>query len=163
MRDKYGIKELRKATTTFSSVFERRRRLDRLGSLAERGDLKRARTAICRCSRRRGRRTPREPCNLGLSQCVDRDRVGAHAAAPGGPPVIGATRLNQMMGYAGLTAATILGLRVLVAVGHRATEGPSLFLFAEAKGNTIGTRTAAGQAIWVDARRWGRVAWCNGS
>jgi hypothetical protein len=38
---------------------------------------------------------------------------------PGGPLLIGATRLNQLISYAGLTAATILGLRVLVAAGRR--------------------------------------------
>jgi ubiquinone biosynthesis protein len=36
-----------------------------------------------------------------------------------GPYLVGATRLNDVLGYAGLTTATLLGLRVLAAAGRR--------------------------------------------
>jgi ubiquinone biosynthesis protein len=94
------------------------RRLDHLGSLAERGELTlRVRPFA-------------DPRDVDVVERLTNRVILAFLSAsigivsvlilwlPGGPFVIGAARLYQVIGFAGLTAATMLGLRVLVAVSR---------------------------------------------
>jgi ubiquinone biosynthesis protein len=95
------------------------RRLDRLGSLAERGELSvRVRPFADARDVEVVERLTNRAILAFLSASIGIVSV-LMLGLPGGPFVIGDTRLNQMIGYAGLTAATILGLRVLVAVGRK--------------------------------------------
>jgi ubiquinone biosynthesis protein len=94
------------------------RHLDRIGQLAERGEL----TLRVRLFADR-----REVDHV--ERLTDRVLLAFFSASVGlvsvlmlGLPAsssnIDGTQLNQVLGYAGLTAATVLGLRVLAAVGH---------------------------------------------
>ena len=94
------------------------RRLDQLGRQAERGEL------TLRVRLFADHRDAEHANNL-----VDRIILAFLSASVGlvsvlllpisaGPHVAGATRLTQLLGYAGLTAATILGLRVLATLGR---------------------------------------------
>jgi ubiquinone biosynthesis protein len=95
------------------------RRLDRLGSLAERGELSvRVRPFADARDVEVVERLTNRAILAFLSASIGIVSV-LMLQLPGGPLLIGATRLNQLIGYAGLTAATILGLRVLVAAGRK--------------------------------------------
>jgi ubiquinone biosynthesis protein len=94
------------------------RHLDRIGQLAERGEL------TLRVRLFADRREVEH-----VERLTDRVLIAFFSASVGlvsvlmlGLPAsstkIDGTQLNQVLGYAGLTAATVLGSRVLAAVGH---------------------------------------------
>jgi hypothetical protein len=101
------------------------RRLDQIGSLAERGEL----TLRIRlfADRREAEHLARLADRLVLA--FFSASVGLVSvlllALPASSIRIGGTRLDQIIGYAGLTAATILGLRVLAAGGTPQVAGGS--------------------------------------
>jgi ubiquinone biosynthesis protein len=94
------------------------RHLDRIGQLAERGELTlRVRLFADRREVEHVERLTDRVLLAFFSASVGLVSV-LMLGLPASSTKIDGTQLNQVLGYAGLTAATVLGLRVLAAVGH---------------------------------------------
>jgi len=93
-------------------------RLDQLGRLAERGELTlRIRLFADHRDAEHARRLTDRLILCFLSASIG--LVSVRLLPPTtGPAITGATHLTQLLGYTGLTASTILGLRVLSTLGR---------------------------------------------
>ena len=94
------------------------RRLDRLGESAERGELT---LRVRLFADQRDVDTVTRIANRVILAFFS-GSVGLVSVllvrTPSGPIVLGQTTVYELIGYLGLTAATILGLRILVAVSR---------------------------------------------